>query len=124
MTQLNSISTGPTTPQGPPIDLTERALSEIRKAFADEAPGDKAGLRVFVSRGGCSGMSYEMDFSQARPGDIKFNFDDVNVFIDAESSLFLKGSTLDYEGGLRGKGFVFTNPNASKTCSCGDSFRL
>ncbi len=124
MTQLNSISTGPTMPQEPPIGLTDRALSEIRKAFADEAPDDDAGLRVFVSRGGCSGMSYEMDFSQARPGDIKVNFEDITVFIDAESSLFIKGSTLDYEGGLRGKGFVFSNPNAGKTCSCGDSFRL
>ena len=124
MMQLNSISIGQTTPQEPPIDLTERALTEIRKAFADEAPGDNAGLRVVVSRGGCSGMSYEMDFGQPQPGDITINFDDIMVFIDAESSLFIKGSTLDYQGGLRGKGFVFSNPNAAKTCSCGDSFGL
>ncbi len=124
MTQFASISIGQEIPQGRPIDLTERALAEIRKVYADEAPGDNAGLRVVVSRGGCSGMSYEMDFSKAQPGDIEVNFEDFKVFIDAGSSLFITGSTLDYQGGLRGRGFVFTNPNASKTCSCGDSFGL
>ena len=122
MTQFTSISIDQAIPQGPPIELTERALTEIRKVYADEAPEDDAGLRVVVSRGGCSGMSYEMDFSEAHPGDIEVDFEDFKVFIDAESSLFITGTTLDYQGGLRGRGFVFSNPNARKTCSCGDSF--
>jgi len=107
---------------GPTISMTERALREVAKIFEDERSDTDVGLRIFVQSGGYSGLSYEMDFAPKSPGDLVVDLEAIQVFLDAKSSVYLRGTTIDYEGGLRGKGFVFSNPNASKTCSCGDSF--
>jgi iron-sulfur cluster assembly protein len=124
MSTMNPISIGPHQPNDPPIQVTERAFSELVKIFKEEQPGDGTGLRLRVAKGGCSGMSYEMDFGARQNDDIEVDLDDLKIFIAAESTVFMKGTTLDYHGGLQGRGFVFSNPNARKTCSCGDSFGI
>ncbi|RYZ95475.1 MAG: iron-sulfur cluster assembly accessory protein, partial [Proteobacteria bacterium] len=80
-------------------------------------------LRVSVIGGGCSGMSYKLDFvPEGTERDRTFEQDGVKVVVDPKSILFLEGMELDYSGGLNGKGFVFSNPNAKKSCGCGNSF--
>ena len=82
-----------------------------------------AGLRVGVKGGGCSGLSYNLTFeSQSRTGDKVFEREDVKLFCDLKSYIYLNGTVLDYDSGLMGKGFVFMNPNAKKSCGCGSSF--
>jgi iron-sulfur cluster assembly protein len=104
------------------VDITERAQLEIRKIFDQQNPDSGHGLRLGVIGGGCSGLSYEMDFSEPRPNDNVFDCDGFQVFLDPKSSIYLKGVTLDYQDGLKGKGFVYVNPNATNTCGCGESF--
>ena len=106
------------------VNLTERARREIRMIFANQNPDPGSGLRLGVIGGGCSGLSYEMDFSEPRPNDNVIECDGFKVFLDPKSSIYLKGVTLDYQDGLKGKGFVFVNPNATNTCGCGESFSL
>ena len=122
MTTISPLSVGPAMTSGPTISMTARALREVTKIFEDEQSDADVGLRISVQSGGCSGLSYEMDFSPKSAGDLVVDLEAIQVFLDAKSSVYLRGTTIDYEGGLRGKGFVFSNPNASKTCSCGDSF--
>ncbi len=116
------LSVGPVMTAGPTISMTERALREVTKIYEDETSNADVGLRISVQTGGCSGLSYEMDFAPKSVGDLVVDCEAIQIFLDAKSSVYLRGTTIDYEGGLRGKGFVFSNPNASKTCSCGDSF--
>ena len=77
-----------------------------------------------VVGGGCSGLSYKIDFGEKTQKDNVQMIGDIQVFIDPKSSIYLKGTTLDYKDGLNGKGFVFVNPNATNTCGCGDSFAV
>ena len=108
------------------ITLTENAVKKLKNLKQEDSSltGDSF-LRVFVKKGGCSGMSYKMDFSNEKnPGDHEFEHDGEKVVVDQESFLFLIGMTLDYDGGLNGKGFIFENPNASKNCGCGMSFNV
>jgi iron-sulfur cluster assembly protein len=89
--------------------------------FARE--GVSGGLRLGVLGGGCSGLSYQFKFSpEARPRDHVFTFEDVRVFVDPKSILFLDGMTLDWKDSLLQSGFVFENPHATKSCGCGTSF--
>ena len=82
-------------------------------------------VRVGVKRGGCSGLSYELKFdSNQFNEDRLFEDNGVKILVDKKSLLYLVGTTLDYSGGLNGKGFVFKNPNANRTCGCGESFSL
>ena len=81
-------------------------------------------VRVGVKSGGCSGLSYDLKFDNALGEDDKlFEDNDVRIVVDKKSFLYLVGTTLEYSGGLNGKGFVFNNPNANRTCGCGESFR-
>lgn len=106
------------------ITLSPNAVTQIIK-FRDEAGMPDGGLRVSVVGGGCSGMSYKLDFQkEPQPTDKIFEQDGVKVFIDPKSFLFIKGLELDYSGGLNGTGFTFKNPNASKSCGCGTSFAV
>ncbi|MCC7405583.1 MAG: iron-sulfur cluster insertion protein ErpA [Bdellovibrionales bacterium] len=105
------------------IALTETAARKISQLRQEEGASTKAVLRVSVRKGGCSGFSYDLKFDeQAKPGDKVFENFSEKVIVDSESLLYLVGMTLDYEGGLNGQGFVFANPNATKTCGCGSSF--
>ena len=106
------------------IQVTEKAIAKIRSAMATEnVSPDQGGLRVGVQGGGCSGLSYNIRFdSQPRERDRIFQFDDVRVFVDPKSFIYLHGMTLDYQETLMQQGFVFVNPNAQKSCGCGTSF--
>ncbi|MBR99475.1 MAG: iron-sulfur cluster assembly accessory protein [Flavobacteriaceae bacterium] len=82
-------------------------------------------VRVGVKSGGCSGLSYELKFDKEKDSQDKLFEDNmVRILVDKKSLLYLVGTTLDYSGGLNGKGFVFKNPNANRTCGCGESFSL
>ena len=101
---------------------SENAVRQIKQVQTND---NKMGfaLRVAVSGGGCSGMSYKLDFVQESASNDKiFDQDGVRVLVDPKSYLYVNGLELDYEGGLNGKGFVFHNPNAKKSCGCGNSF--
>lgn len=85
-------------------------------------PGEY-GLRVGIKGGGCSGLTYTLGFDgEERPGDNIIEKDGVKVYIDMKSNLYLSGTELDFTDGLNGRGFVFNNPNAKRTCGCGSSF--
>src|SRR2546427_7087595 len=104
------------------IALTEKAAVEVKGLLAKENL-DGYGLRVSVSGGGCSGMSYKLVFEkEVGQGDRVFEQHGVKVIVDPKSYLYLNGTTLDYTDGLNGTGFTFTNPNATGTCGCGSSF--
>ena len=82
-------------------------------------------VRVGVKSGGCSGLSYDLTFDKEKDENDKvFEDNDIKVIVDKKSFLYLVGTTLEYSGGLNGKGFVFNNPNANRTCGCGESFSL
>lgn len=105
------------------IMLTETAKQQILSLRAQQ--GQDLCLRVGVRQGGCSGMSYTMDFedpSQAKDNDEVFDYDGFKVVCDPKSMLYLYGLVLDYSNALIGGGFQFTNPNASQSCGCGKSF--
>ncbi|NBX67717.1 MAG: iron-sulfur cluster assembly accessory protein [Proteobacteria bacterium] len=106
------------------ITLTESAVKHIKR-FREDEKMPEGGLRVAVVGGGCSGMSYKLEFQkEPQANDKVFEQDGVKVFIDPKSYLYVKGLTLDYQGGLNGTGFNFKNPNASKSCGCGTSFSV
>jgi iron-sulfur cluster assembly protein len=106
------------------VVVTDRAQREIREIFARQGAAAEAGLRLGVIGGGCSGLSYEMEFDSVRDNDNVLEFEGFNVLLDPKSAIYLKGVTLDYQDGLKGKGFVFVNPNATNTCGCGESFNI
>jgi iron-sulfur cluster assembly protein len=104
------------------VTLTDKAVSELRKIIASEQRDD-LGLRVFVSPGGCSGLNYGMSLEEASDdGDFVVKHEGLNIFVDEFSANFVKGSQIDYVAGLMGAGFTVHNPNAKKTCACGQSF--
>jgi iron-sulfur cluster assembly protein len=115
-------ATPPATARG--IQVTEQALERIRKAMAKEGiSAEQGGLRLGVQGGGCSGLTYNIRFdSQPRERDRIFVYGDVRIFVDPKSFIYLNGMTLDYQETLMQQGFVFKNPNATKSCGCGSSF--
>ena len=104
------------------VQLTETAVSKVREILHSQEP-KPAGLRIAVVGGGCSGFSYSMAFEN-EPGmlDKTYKFEDLNVFIDQASLLYLDGAQVDYVETLEGSGFKFNNPNTKSTCGCGSSF--
>jgi iron-sulfur cluster assembly protein len=105
------------------IQVSENAAKRIIALKSEDGAQSESFLRVFVKRGGCSGFSYKMEFDTvAKDNDKVFESNGAKVVVDGQSLLYLIGMTLDYEGGLNGKGFIFSNPNATKTCGCGSSF--
>jgi iron-sulfur cluster assembly protein len=113
----------PPPPTTPMLEISESAILRLRDVAAEQGV-ELVGVRVGVSGGGCSGLSYVLDFEKApRLGDSVFG-DNPKVFVDRKSLVFLRGTTLDFEGGLNGKGFVFKNPNAKASCGCGSSFSV
>jgi iron-sulfur cluster assembly protein len=108
------------------LHVTESAVNRIRTVMAKEGISpEEGGLRLGVSGGGCSGMSYVIKFdSHPRERDRIFDFDGVRVFIDPKSFVYLQGMTLDYEETLMRQGFNFINPNAARSCGCGTSFTV
>ncbi len=108
------------------IHVTEKAADKIRELLAKEGvPAETGGLRIGVQGGGCSGLTYAMRLeTQARDRDQVFEENGARVFIDPKSYLYLSNTTLDYQEELMRKGFVFHNPQASRSCGCGTSFTV
>lgn len=106
------------------IKVTENAKNKALQLM-NEDHKDGFFIRVSVKGGGCSGLMYDLDFdNQQTENDKVFEDNGMKVVVDKKSYLYLVGTTLDYSGGLNGKGFVFVNPNANRTCGCGESFSL
>jgi iron-sulfur cluster assembly protein len=106
------------------IQLTENAVKQIKR-FREDENMPEGGLRIAVVGGGCSGLSYKLEFQKEPVANDKvFEQAGVKIFVDPKSFLYVKGLTLDYSGGLNGTGFTFSNPNASKSCGCGTSFSV
>lgn len=106
------------------IKVSDNAKSEALKLMAEQKLSE-AFIRVGVKGGGCSGLMYELDFdNQRKEGDKEFEDNGIKVVVDKKSFLYLIGTELDYSGGLNGKGFIFKNPNANRSCGCGESFSI
>jgi iron-sulfur cluster assembly protein len=106
------------------MTITDKALDQIRTiSLTDNVDGTK-GLRLAVTGGGCSGLSYKIEFSDKKEKDNVLDFNGIKVLIDPKSVIYLKGIVLDFKDGLNGKGFSFDNPNAKNTCGCGESFSI
>ncbi len=104
-------------------DIAKRKVSELMRD--DGFDSSKDFVRVGVKSGGCSGLSYDLKFDSIQNEEDKmFENNDIKIIIDKKSFLYLVGTTLDFSGGLNGTGFVFKNPNANRTCGCGESFSL
>ena len=108
------------------IKVSESAKKRIALLMEDDGFSTATDyVRVGVKIGGCSGLSYDLKFDKALGEDDKvFEDNDIKIAVDKKSFLYLVGTTLEYSGGLNGKGFVFNNPNAQRTCGCGESFSL
>lgn len=105
------------------IDITEKAIQQVKKIKEENNIPDEYGLRVGVKGGGCSGLTYQLGFDAESKGtDTVIEKDGLKLFVDGKSLFYLAGTILDFSDGLNGKGFVFNNPNATKTCGCGESF--
>jgi len=122
--QLNVLNAENQAPAQKGIQVTERAVKRIRTAMAKEGVSPtEGGLRLGITGGGCSGLSYNIRFdTQPRERDRIYQFDDVRVFVDPKSFIYLSGMILDYEETLMRQGFNFINPNSSRSCGCGSSF--
>ena len=107
------------------ITVTDSAKNKIVELRAQEGKNDNHNIRVAVQGGGCSGLMYDLEFdSEINEKDEVFEDKGVKILVDRKSLLYLLGTTLDFSGGLNGKGFQFINPNASRTCGCGESFSV
>jgi len=107
------------------IQLTERAAHEVRRIVSEQKLPDATALRVGVKGGGCSGFSYTLGFDdQVSETDQVYEVDGVRVVCDPKSFLYLNGTQIDFEDNLMGRGFKFGNPNAAKSCGCGESFSV
>jgi iron-sulfur cluster assembly protein len=104
------------------INVTDNAVRQLHTLLPAQNENSRKGLRVQISKGGCSGLHYEMTLDEIKDGDAVVERDGMQFFIDNESIPHLRGATLDFSGGLTGTGFRVVNPNASRTCGCGSSF--
>ncbi len=107
------------------ITVSENAKQHALNLIKNENRPEDTFIRVGVDGGGCSGLSYKLEFdNNIKEGDQVFEDKGIKIAVDKKSFLYLIGTELDYTGGLNGKGFVFNNPNASRTCGCGESFSV
>lgn len=105
------------------VTITPRAAEEIRKIKIENKIPESHALRLGVKGGGCSGMTYVLAFDESpKERDTIYQLEGLTVHIDPKSQFYLSGTTLDFSDGLNGRGFVFNNPNAARTCGCGHSF--
>ena len=111
---------------GSMIKVSDKAKDKIKLLMGEDGFDPKSDfVRVGVKSGGCSGLSYDLKFdNDQKDGDKEFESNGIKIVVDTKSFLYLIGTTLEYSGGLNGTGFVFNNPNANRTCGCGESFSL
>ena len=107
-----------------PVSFTVSAKNEIKRLMSAEGFDTEKKLRVGVKGGGCSGMTYVLDFDTVKDNDELFELDGISFIIDKAHGIYLLGMEIDWEGGLNSRGFTFNNPNASSTCGCGTSFAV
>jgi len=106
------------------ITVSDKAVHKIKSILQDEQKADGF-IRVGIKGGGCSGFTYILDIEEIqKDGDQVYDFGGVKVLVDSKSIIYLAGTELDYTDGLNGSGFVFNNPNAQRTCGCGNSFAV
>ncbi len=107
------------------ITVSENAKNHALALMKEEKHSENSFIRVGVEGGGCSGLSYKLEFDDVKKeGDQEFEDKGIKIVVDRKSFLYLVGTELEYTGGLNGKGFVFNNPNANRTCGCGESFSV
>jgi iron-sulfur cluster assembly protein len=108
------------------IKVSEQAKQKVMQLMTEDGFNPTTDfIRVGVKSGGCSGLSYDLKFDKLKENDDKvFEDNGIKIIVDKKSFLYLIGTTLEYSGGLNGSGFVFNNPNANRTCGCGESFSL
>lgn len=107
------------------VTVTDIAAAKIKELRDKEGLSNNYNVRVAVQGGGCSGLMYDLDFaSEPQANDMVFEDKGVKIMIDKKSILYLAGTELDFSDGLNGKGFQFKNPNATRTCGCGESFAV
>jgi iron-sulfur cluster assembly protein len=107
------------------ISVTDKAKDRILEIRKQDGKADNPNIRVSVKGGGCSGLMYDLSFDEAiNAADQVFEDKGIKILVDKKSMLYLLGTTLDFSDGLNGKGFQFVNPNASRTCGCGESFAV
>lgn len=105
------------------VTISPSALDELKRLSSEQADAQKA-LRIGVKGGGCSGLTYIMDFDAPTDSDEIFDFDGLKVAVNRAQALYLVGTVLDFEQGLNNRGFTWSNPNAKDTCGCGTSFSI
>ncbi len=107
------------------IQVTDKAMEKLAVLRLEEGRTENHNVRVSVKGGGCSGLMYDLGFDDIiKPADQVFEDKGIKILVDKKSLLYLLGTTLDFSDGLNGKGFQFINPNASRTCGCGESFAV
>lgn len=104
------------------ISLTPDAAKEIGRLLSEQKPGENKALRLGVKGGGCAGFTYIFEFDTAKESDVVYNIDGIKILVDPMHELYLVGTEIDFQQGLNSRGFIYKNPNASKTCGCGESF--
>lgn len=107
-----------------PVSFTESAITELKRLMNEPGFDASQRLRVGVKGGGCSGMSYLLNFEHAGEKDQAFEVDGIACMMDKAHAIYLGGMQIDWQGGLNSRGFTFKNPNASSTCGCGTSFAV
>ena len=106
------------------VEITDKARFRLLEILSTSSPSEEHGVRIGVVGGGCSGLSYHIDFDVHKDHDNIIKIHDAKIFIDPKSAIYLKDTVLDFQDGLNGKGFIFKNPNATNTCGCGESFSV
>lgn len=110
--------------QANPVNFTDAAKAEILRLISENTDVVKNKLRVGVKGGGCSGMTYVLEFDETKANDQVFEDGEFSFIMDKSHGLYLHGMEVNWEGGLNSRGFTFKNPNASSTCGCGTSFAV
>lgn len=105
-----------------PVKFTTGAIQELRRLLAQDS--SKPYIRVGVKGGGCSGMTYVLEYDDKQDGDEEFTIEEIPVVMNKAHEMYLFGMEVEFEGGLNSRGFTFKNPNASSTCGCGTSFSV
>ena len=107
-----------------PVSFSDRAIVEIKRLMSDRGTDPNKYLRVGVKGGGCSGLSYILGFDEKQENDDIYEIEGFNYIMNKSHGIYLSGMEVDWHDGLDARGFMFTNPNASKTCGCGSSFSV